>query len=94
VNHKTNILQYQSKTLPQTELKFLQQDQQTFELNFGNASIKITKDGYIQIKNSKANIELRANGTININGQEINQQGIDIHLNSHRHIHLNTPKIT
>ncbi len=92
MNHKTNILQYQSKILPQSELKFLQQDQHTFELNFGKVSIKITKDGYIQIKNSHANIELRPDGKININGQEINQQGIDIHLNSYRHIHLNTPQ--
>lgn len=89
---KTNVLKYQTKALQQTELKFLQQDQHTFELNFGTASIKITKDGYIQIKNSNANIELRPDGKININGQEINQQAIDIHLNSHRHIHLNTPK--
>lgn len=60
----------------QLEPTFTQKDAQTYELNFGLASVQIKNDGSIILKNPHAHLELCPDGKININGQ-------NIYLNSH-----------
>ncbi len=63
-------------------------------LKFGDAEIRLTQQGQIQLKNTHSQIELSESGSVQVNGKQIQQKAQqDIVLTGERHIHLNSPTL-